>query len=286
LPRGCAAGSSSLLRQAFVAPRAWSGRSGCASSAALRPAFACDRAGTARRPDPRCAPSLHETLGRGQRFHPPVWPLGARTLRPHGSVRPRGGFHRHPPALQQHAQEVLAHGYRRRSLSASSRRAGDQIRRCRGWQVSPEPAGTPRAHRRRETRARCDALGTAMVTGAWRTAGSRAEECAGAAAGETQARTQPLATPAKGRLHAVNKERRMVEAGGIEPPSGRLGPLVSPCAAYGWFSSRRLGVGSRPSRPARTISTAAAGRSGGPACFGGAVIRFAGGSRRSRRGCG
>ena len=39
----------------FVASRARSGRSGWASSPALRPAFACDRAGTARRADPRCS---------------------------------------------------------------------------------------------------------------------------------------------------------------------------------------------------------------------------------------
>ena len=81
----------------FFAPRAGSGRSGCASSAALRPAFACDRAGTARRADPRCSPPSPETLGRGQRLHPPVWPLGALTLRPYGSSRPRGGFHHHHP---------------------------------------------------------------------------------------------------------------------------------------------------------------------------------------------
>jgi len=63
----------------------------------------------------------------------------------------------------------------------------------------------------------------------------------------------------------------MVEAGGIEPPSEGLGPRVSPCAAYGLFSSLRLGVGSRPPRPAREVSTAVAGRGGGPACFGVAV---------------
>ena len=83
----------------FLAPRATSGRSGCASSTALRPAFACDRAGTDRHADPRCSPPSHETLSRGQRLHLPVWPLGALTLRRHGSSRPRGGFHHHPPAL-------------------------------------------------------------------------------------------------------------------------------------------------------------------------------------------
>jgi hypothetical protein len=35
--------------------------------------------------------------------------------------------------------------------------AGDQIRRCRGWQISPEPAGTGRASRAGETAARLHA---------------------------------------------------------------------------------------------------------------------------------
>ena len=73
------------------APRARSGRSGCASSAALGRAFACDRAGTDRRADPRCSPPSPETLGRGQRLRPPAWPLGSRTPRRDASCRPRGG---------------------------------------------------------------------------------------------------------------------------------------------------------------------------------------------------
>ncbi len=114
----------------FVAPRAGSGRSGCASSAALRPASACDRAGTDRHADPRCSPPSHETLGRVQRLHPPVWPLGARTLRRHGSSRPRGGSHHHPhsrmkrsrgPATEQPGPD----------FNVSSRRVG----------VSNRPAG-------------------------------------------------------------------------------------------------------------------------------------------------
>jgi hypothetical protein len=68
------------------APRAMSSRSLRPSRPQLRPASACDRAGTARRTDPRCSPPSHETLGRGQRLHPPVWPLGTRPLRRHGSL--------------------------------------------------------------------------------------------------------------------------------------------------------------------------------------------------------
>ncbi len=88
------------LRGLLVAPRARSGRLGRASSAALGRAFACDRAGTDRRAEPRCSPPSGEELGRDQRLHPPVWPLGSRTLRRNGSYRPRGGVTpTHPCAL-------------------------------------------------------------------------------------------------------------------------------------------------------------------------------------------
>jgi hypothetical protein len=86
---------------------------------------------------PACGPSLfpYETLSRGQRFHPPVWPLGARTLRRNGSYRPLGGLHPHPPAAR------CATG------------GGRSIHRCRGWPIPPEPAGTGRASRIGETAA-------------------------------------------------------------------------------------------------------------------------------------
>jgi len=57
LPGGCATHFSVSLREAFSCPAGSEpGRSGCASSAALRPAFACDRAGTSRGGAPRCSP--------------------------------------------------------------------------------------------------------------------------------------------------------------------------------------------------------------------------------------
>jgi len=96
----CQAGARPVLpfhcMRFFLAPRAMSGRLLRPSRPQLRPACACDRAGTDRRADPRCSPPSHETPGRGQRLHPPVWPFGARTLRRNGSVRPRGGVHHHP----------------------------------------------------------------------------------------------------------------------------------------------------------------------------------------------
>jgi hypothetical protein len=131
----------------LLAPRAMSSRSGCASSAALRPAFACDRAGAARRAEPRCSPPSEETLGRGQRLHPPVWPLGARTLQRHGSSRPRGGFHRHPPAREVPPGTgpfCWVFGPVNRT---APREGGSQSARRVQAAIPPEAAGTQRADR-------------------------------------------------------------------------------------------------------------------------------------------
>ncbi len=170
----------------LLAPRAMSSRSGCASSAALRPAFACDRAGAARRAEPRCSPPSEETLGRGQRLHPPVWPLGARTLRRHGSCRPRGGFHRHPPVRHLAARAVSPFWH-----SGPS----DELPICgRGAFNPPVPRvadlSGARGHRTRQRRwgdggaASCERRG---APGPRRAAGSQLEESRGAASGGEQA---------------------------------------------------------------------------------------------------
>jgi len=152
--------------------------------------------------------------------------------------------------------------------------------------IARERAGPERASRGGVSLARFQSNSEGPCRGTSPAQGGIARE--GGSEGCARCAARATAPGPRGKTEASRSENKekVVEAGGIEPPSGRLGPLVSPCAAYVWFSSRRLGVGSRPSRPARAISTAAAGRSGGPACFGVAVIRFAGGSRRSRRGCG
>jgi hypothetical protein len=78
----------------FLAPRARSGRSGWASSPALRPACACDRTGTDQRADPRCAPPSEKTLGRDP--HAPtkslLWPAGRISPPPSRSPRACFGF--------------------------------------------------------------------------------------------------------------------------------------------------------------------------------------------------
>ena len=126
-----------------------SGRAGCASSAALRRAVAFDRAGTARRADRRCSPPSHDALGRGQRLHPPVWPLGARTLRRHGSYRPRGGFT--TPPGSRGSQLRLSGGIRFfASLRLPYQRGGISNRECRGWPIAAGSASTEREDRRPE----------------------------------------------------------------------------------------------------------------------------------------
>ena len=151
LPGGCAASSFHSTPWRFsLAPRARSGRSGCASSAALRPALACDREGTARCADPRRSPPSHETLGRGQRFHPPAGRSGpARS----GGMAPvaRGAISTTAPLARNPAtgNEQLSC-----ARPAWAFGLGERYRRCRGWQISPEPAGPGRASRVGETAAR------------------------------------------------------------------------------------------------------------------------------------
>ena len=135
-------------RRSSFAPWAWSGRSGCASSAALRPTFARDRAGTSRGGAPRCS---HEAT-------PAIPHRGTPARGPHASAPwlrpPAGRIAPPPPALQRHARKGLAQGDIGRRFSASSQRVEGSNRRCRGWQISPEPAGTGRASRVGETAAR------------------------------------------------------------------------------------------------------------------------------------
>ena len=137
-------------------------------------------------------------MKRRQRHPTARRPLGTRTLRRDGSRGPRGDLTLTPPlarVLHIRCEQCLG--------------AGDQIRRCRGWPISPERAGTPRAHRRRETLAPTESLsrgrGTARVTAARRAAGSRALERAAAAVGETQGRTTATAALAKQTPHAVKQ---------------------------------------------------------------------------------
>ena len=170
------------LRGVLVAPRAWSGRSGWASSPALRPACACDRAGTSRGGAPRCS---YETT--------PATPHRETPARdPHAPARwllgPRGGSHHHPPfaaVLLGRCEQCLLGGRRKSAGAAGGRslrspRASDARaalgRRRRGLMRTPRGPGADRALR------------------------SWAEERAAAAAGETRSRTPATAAPAKQSL--------------------------------------------------------------------------------------
>jgi len=118
LPAGWAAPLSSSTPWRFCfAPRARSGRLGCASSAALRPACACDPALGGKRP---ASGPLAVRRRPRQRYPTARRPLGSRTLRRDGSFRPRGGFHPHPrpqakrsrdPGTECSASMSLAEGW-------------------------------------------------------------------------------------------------------------------------------------------------------------------------------
>src|SRR4030042_1739092 len=72
----------------LLAPRAWSGRSGWASSPALRPTYACDRAGTSRGGAPRC--SYETTPATPHRETPARYPRASAPslLPPAGRLSP------------------------------------------------------------------------------------------------------------------------------------------------------------------------------------------------------
>jgi hypothetical protein len=182
-----------------------SGRSGRALSASLRPACASD---------PTAQPIVGP-LGVGERqprrLPSPVSASGPRTRRRDGSCSPRGGFHPHPPfttALLERCEHVFGWV--------------EKMRRCRAWPISPEPAGTPRAHRRRETLNPTESLsrgrGTARDPTARRTLGSRAEEPAGAGRGGAQAfRWTPW--------HRQEKQPHAVKNGATGPRGKRKRPV-------------------------------------------------------------
>jgi hypothetical protein len=180
----------SLRGALSFAPRARSGRSGRASSPAVRPAFACDRAGTARRADPRCCPPSTETFGRGQRLHPPVWPLGARTLRRNRSCGPRGGWAATPPfAMNLHKCVRQA---RKRDLQAQPRGlrvGGNQSAGAMGGRSLRSPR-VPDA-RVGSGRRRRGLMRTPRGPDADRAVRSRAEESAGAVRGGAPACRRP-----------------------------------------------------------------------------------------------
>jgi len=174
------------------------------------------------RPLGACSPPLAAHRDSGG-HDPAVWP-GAGPL----GVR-KGRRHRHPTP-DPHAGDPVASGEMAappagRIYSAHPKRqerreghlgGGHSIRRCRGWQIAPEPAGTGRASRAGETAA----LFHANAEGPRR--GSRSPVAGGgtcgAAAGETQGRTQATAAPAN---KASRSERRnqLMARGAKQKPS-------------------------------------------------------------------
>jgi hypothetical protein len=122
-------------------------------------------------------------------------PLGTRTLRRHGSVRPRGGFHHHPPAWPPAC------------LSAFAKKSGGghSFRPAGGAAISPEAAGTRRADRGWGVG---DAVscGHRGVPGPERAAGLQPEESRSAASRGEQAPSGR--SPVGQKNHAVKDKKR------------------------------------------------------------------------------
>ena len=200
------------------------------------------RRDTAPRAEPRCSPSSHETLGRGQRLHTRVWPLDARTLRRNGSCRPRGGFHHHPPVCDAPARFAPlcgAGGLVGTPKCPSG--GGIQPARRVPAAMAPEAAGTQRVHRRRETRA--GAARTARVTAARGAAGSRSRESRSAASPRPLAGRDEQATSGRApawQYIAVTQWQRRGRPLDTRGPKGKQGKRgkapgrVGPPPFTGW----------------------------------------------------
>ncbi len=133
------------------------GRSGGASSAALRPACACDRAGQiSGRSLAVPLPRMKRSVGAGVSTRRSGRSGPARS----GEIglRPLGGLD-HPPPRQAKILDLAPGIARTPILSKTSGLAGggSSIRRCRGWPFAPAPAGPGRAIRAGVSRPRLHA---------------------------------------------------------------------------------------------------------------------------------
>ena len=201
MPGGWAAPASSIFHCVrFLLPRGL----GAVARAAHRaqPSVPPSRATEQGRP---AVGPLAVRMKPRQRYPTARRPLGARTLRRHGSVRPRGGAHPHPPVRAGACTDYCA------PLTANWTSGGSsQSARRVPAAMPPETAGTQRAHRRRETRA--GSARTARVTAARRAAGSRSKESRSAASGGEQAPRgrapagQKKTRGAKQKPHAVKRK--------------------------------------------------------------------------------
>jgi hypothetical protein len=195
-------------------------------------------AATTRQCGPERGPSVsahNRVPDTPPRFRTPGTPWPPETM----AAPPAGRNHDPPPK-------------RKRSCSGG----GLSLRRCRGWLISPQPAGTPRAHRRRETLAPTESLsqgrGTARDPTLRRTAGSRARSLQAPGAGAPKpadgtGKTNASRSEARRGRPAGQQEinRRATRARGSTPPGRTRGP---PGRRRSSPWTRRCGAPSRPTR--------------------------------------
>ncbi len=155
-----------------------------------------------RRAEPRCP----LRFAQGQRLHPPLRPLGTRTLRRHRPP-PAGRLWPPPPRRVEFLlcsfPFARPHGFSRTSeWWAGGLPSAPRVKRL----LLRRPRGPQRAPRRRETLALSAAKGTARDPAARRTAGSRPQEPRAAASGGEQGPNTASPEGQTERPHAVEQE--------------------------------------------------------------------------------
>ncbi len=156
------------------------------------------------RPERRAEPRCPLRCAQGQRFHPPLRPLGARTLRRH---RPPPAGRSWPPTSPPGEAPIGGFGLCQDTRPVAGppiwARGVSSIRRCRGWPLAPAPAGPGRASRAGVSRPRLHADREGPRRGSpCPVAGPGA---CGLGRGGARARIRPPAGPASKRPHAVKK---------------------------------------------------------------------------------
>ena len=187
-----------------TASRLLSCQAGARLLGACSPPLAARRDSLDRDPAARPAPGPLGVRNRPRHRHPvPVRALGPRGLGRHGRWHPLGELITpHPGTAPWHAGGGLS------------------TRRCRGWQISPEPAGTGRASRIGETAARLHANAEGPRCG------SRPPVAGGGVCGRgARGRTSPHpATRGTGKenRHAVRKKTGRAPAWQNKPPGSDM----------------------------------------------------------------
>ena len=131
-----------------------------------------------------------------------------------GAMAPvaRGAVLPATPNLEQSAREVATPSHLCAGFSVSRRRVGCSNRRCRGWPITPEPAGPGRASRGGETAARPHANAEGPRRGS-RSPVAGEGVCRRRARGRTSLQKATAAPAKQEEPHAVKDKRAAARTG-------------------------------------------------------------------------